>query len=53
LEFIPLTAKIMKGVYVFRGSMFDAIDGLKFSWIGELEITEAIQRLIDMSIAID
>ena len=35
------------GVYLFRSKIFDAVDKLKFSKRGQLEITEAIQWLID------
>jgi len=35
------------GIYVFTPAIFDQIEKLKPSWRGELEITEAIQGLID------
>jgi glucose-1-phosphate thymidylyltransferase len=35
------------GVYVFKNTVFDAIDAIDYSPRGELEITDAIQRMID------
>lgn len=35
------------GVYMFRSKIFDAVNELKFSNRGQLEITDAIQWLID------
>jgi len=43
----PTSDLTMPGVYFFRPIVFDAIRELKPSDRGELEITEAIQKLID------
>lgn len=41
------------GIYVFSPIVFDAIADLESSWRGELEITDAIQALIDDGSRID
>jgi len=38
---------VMVGIYMFRSRIFEAIKELKPSWRNELEITDAIQKLID------
>jgi len=50
---VPKSDLALAGIYFFRSTIFEAIELIKPSSRNELEITDAIQKLVDMGYEVD